>query len=303
MQLIEQNKQGLFPILWEQKWVIIVVTMMFAISAVFIAFSLPNKYRAEVILAPATDDAGGGAGGLASLASQMGGLANLAGISLSGGDNNKVGQALALLKSRTFLQHFIQKRQLLPDLLALESWDLETNQYQYNAAVYDKNSETWVRTPPKNKAVIPTPWEGYAILLNMLEINDSATDGTLTLSIDSLSPQLSKRWLEWLVEDLNQTIAAKELNEARKSIVFLKKQIESTKVQELQSIFYRLIEEQTKKVLLGEVRDEYVFTVLAEPVLPEDRSFPSRALVVLGISFLGGLFSLVIVLFRVLWGR
>lgn len=288
-----EGADSLFNIVWRGKWIVIVITGIFAVAAIVFAASVPDKYRAEILLAPADSEA---SGGLAGLASQFGGIASLAGLSMPGGDSNKVGEALALLNSRSFIQTFIEKRNLLPELLAVESWDKESGKLHYDSSKFDVASQKWVRTPPKNKQVVPTPWEGFNQFISMLEIGELGNKGTLTIGLESVSPVLSKQWIEWLVEDLNQTIAERELAEAKQSVIYLHQQIAVTNVSELKSIFYSLIEEQTKKMLLGEVRHDYVLKVVAPPVFPEDRSSPNRALICIAITFVGGILAVFLVL-------
>ncbi|MDN4503153.1 Wzz/FepE/Etk N-terminal domain-containing protein [Alteromonadaceae bacterium BrNp21-10] len=292
------SNHSFFDILWQGKWIIIVITALFASLSIVVALNIPNQYKAEVLLAPADNQS---SGGLSGLASQMGGIASLAGISLGSTESNDVGEALALLTSRAFLQDFIEKRQLLPNLLAIQSWDEENEKLIYEPSLYDVELKKWVRNPPKNKKVEPTPWEGYSKLISMLEIGEKSTNGTFSISIETLSPTLSMTWAEWLVEDINSTIANRELEEAKQSVEFLHRQLAQTQVAELRSIFYSLIEEQTKKILLGEVRHGYVLKILAPAVFPEERSSPSRGLIVIGLTFLGIILSLIVVLFQFLF--
>jgi LPS O-antigen subunit length determinant protein (WzzB/FepE family) len=294
------NSRGLFDILWNGKWAIVGITTLFLLIGIYLANSTPNKYKTEVLLSPADSQSGGG---LAGLASQFGGMASLAGLSLPSGESNKVGEALSLLRSRAFIQMFIEKRHLLPNLLALDSWDQEQQQLNYDPTKYDVKSQQWVRSAPKGKKVIPTPWEGYSQFVKLMEISELNKDGTLTISIESISPYLSMQWLKWLVDDLNSTVASREMQEAKQSVIYLRQQIETTQVSELKSIFYDLIEEQTKKVLLGEVRDDYVLKIIASPVFPEDRSSPNRTLLCLAMAFLGGILSMFMVLLNSFFKR
>lgn len=296
----KNTETSFFVLMWRGKWVVIVITALFISLGIYLALSTPDKYKTEILLSPADSQSGGG---LAGLASQFGGVASLAGLSLPGGESNKVGEALSLLRSRDFIQTFIEKRRLLPSLLALDSWDKVTEQLYYDPTKYDVKSQQWVRVAPPGKKVIPTPWEGYSQFVQLIEISELGKDGTLTISIESLSPYLAMQWLGWLVDDLNSTIANREMQEAKQSVIILRQQIESTQVSELRSIFYDLIEEQTKKLLLGEVRDDYVFKIIAQPVFPEDRSSPNRALLCLAMAFLGGILSMFIVLLHSFFKR
>jgi uncharacterized protein involved in exopolysaccharide biosynthesis len=286
------QNDNLLLVLWQRKLLVIAITAIAAVIAVYVALSLPNKYRAEVLLAPSESEGGG----LSGIASQFGGIASIAGLSLPSGSDNKMGKALALLRSRAFIQRFIEEKELLPELLALEAWDAENDKLVFNPDIYDIENKVWTRSAPPGKAVIPTGWEGYKVFIDMLRVGEVTNDSTLIIAMETLSPHLSQTWVTWLVDELNKTISDKELNEARVSIDYLQQQIANTQVKELQSIFYSLIEEQTKKILLGEVKQDYVFEVLAAPVFPEEKSSPHRSLIVLALTMLGGVVSIFLVL-------
>lgn len=78
----EIDLRELFAALWRGKWWIVASTLVGVVIAVIFALSLPNIYRSEALLAPSTEQQGGG---LAAMAAQFGGLASLAGVNLSGG--------------------------------------------------------------------------------------------------------------------------------------------------------------------------------------------------------------------------
>jgi hypothetical protein len=55
---------------------------------------------------------------------QYGGLASLAGVSLPGGEEGSRAQlGMQLMKSRAFIGDFVERRDILPELMAVESWD------------------------------------------------------------------------------------------------------------------------------------------------------------------------------------
>src|SRR5690606_24613901 len=124
----------------------IATTFVFAVASVFYALSLPNIYKSEALLAPASEQKGAG------LSGQLGGLAALAGVSLgSGAGVDKTALALEVIKSRDFLGRFIENRIQLHDLMAAESWDLSSNTIRYDEEVYNQQSQQWIAEvkPPK----------------------------------------------------------------------------------------------------------------------------------------------------------
>ena len=66
----------------------------------------------------------------------------------------------------------------------------------------------------------------------------------------------------------------------------------------MQNVFYQLIEEQTKTLMLAEVKDEYAFKVIDPPVVPEEKVGPKRALICILSILLGGMLGVAIVLIR-----
>ncbi len=78
---------------------------------------------------PKADD---GAGGLAKLAGQFGGLASLAGVNIGGSGESKTDVAIELLSSRYFLQSFIEEHDLIVPLLAVTKWDEQSDKLVYN---------------------------------------------------------------------------------------------------------------------------------------------------------------------------
>lgn len=279
----------LFCIIFRMKWFILFITLTFAAGSVYIAINMPNVYTAKGIFVPAQSESGGG---LSQLAGQFGGLASMAGISLGGGKGDDNAIALELLKSRSFLQSFIEKRNILPELLAATKWDLTNDSLIYDETIYNVQEKKWVRGAPPGKAVIPTPWEGFYELRSLVDIEYISKKGMIKISLTYLSPELATKWLNWLIADLNSYWRLQEKRLADDSIEYLQQQVDKTNNSEMQTIFYSIIAEQTQKILMTEVRKEYLFKTLAPIVTPEEKSAPSRALICAAGTFFGALLSL-----------
>lgn len=281
----------LHRIIWRMKWLIIAITIAFTAAATFYAINQPNIYKADGIFIPAQEQSGGG---LSQLAGQFGGLANMAGINIGGGGGDETAIAVELLKSRSFLQQFIIKRNIIPQLLAAEKWDEQSNKLIYNPELYDDKTNKWVRVVPAGQKVEPTAWDAYYKLLNLISISYLKKKGLVKISVSYLSPELSALWLTWLVEDLNHYWREKDKKQAVESVEYLQKQIRQTNISEMHSIFYNIIADQTQKILLTEVRKEYLFKTLAPIVVPEQKFGPSRALLCIVGMFMGGLIALLV---------
>lgn len=286
--------KAMFAMLWRTKWFIVVFTGLVCAATVLYAIKLPNVYRASAIYLPkGADDAGG----LSQLAGQFGGLASMAGINIGGGGADKTAAALEFMKSRAFLQAFIEKRDLFVPILAAEGWDQASKKLILIPELYDEAKQEWVRAAPPGFQVIPTAWEAYDTLNKMIKVNEQSKKGFISIELEFYSPELAAKWLGWLVEDLNAYWKAREHAQTQKSIAFLTKQAEEAQLSELRSVFYQLIAEQTKTTILSEVSDEVLFQTVAPIVVPEQKSAPSRALICIIGALIGGVLSVILSLF------
>lgn len=292
----EIDLRELFKALWQGKWIIIAVTFVFAVGSVLFALSQPNIYKADTLLAPAESS---GSGGLAKMAGQLGGLATLAGVNLGSGESSQTELAAQVMKSRQFIQHFIEKYELLVPLMAGKEWDLSSNQLIINNELYDEQTQTWLREPQGLRGAKPTAQEAYqAFTKNVLTVSADKTSGLYTVSVSHYSPYIAQQWAAWLVEEINQVMRERTIAESTQNLNYLQEQLQRTSVADMQATFYKLIEEQTKSLMLAEVQDEFVFKVVDPAVVPELKDKPKRALICVLGTLLGGMFGVAIVLVR-----
>ncbi len=286
----------LWRAIWSGKLLIIAISGIFAISSIIYAINQPNIYRASTLLAPASEQ--GGASGLAKMAGQFGGLASLAGINLGGGGTDKTGLALEVLKSRLFLENFIAKHQLLVPLMAANNWDANSNTLTIDDEIYNSETNSWLREVEAPKKPEPSPWEAFKAFKQVLSVSTDKENGMITLAIEHYSPEVATQWLVWLVDDINSTIREQDKIEAQNSIDYLSKKLKETQLADMQTVFYQLIEEQTKTIMLAEVSQEYVLKTIDPANAPDEKAKPKRALIVVLGTMLGGILSVLIVLIR-----
>ncbi|SOU39723.1 Wzz/FepE/Etk N-terminal domain-containing protein [Pseudoalteromonas carrageenovora] len=284
----------LLSVIWRGKWIIAVITFLFVLFSVIFALKQPNLYRSEVLLAPAEAKSNGG---LSALAGQFGGLASLAGVNIGGQSTNKTQLALEVLKSRKFVASFIEKHNILPDLMAVESWDIDKG-VLYDPEVYDSSSKKWLRDVEAPRIAKPSDQEAYKIFSDLILLKTNKETAMITLSIVHQSPLIAKQWVNWLVKDINKEMRDRDVVEAQKSADFLSKQLEDTKIADIRIILYKLIEEQAKTIMFASVRDEYAFKTIDPALVPEVRDSPKRTLIVILGFALGLVFSCMIVILK-----
>ena len=292
----EIDLRELFAAIWQGKWLITAITTVFAIGSVLFALSLPNIYKSEALLSPVTEKQGGG---LSALAGQFGGLASLAGIDLGGGASGDKSQlAIQILRSREFTSNFIQEHNILPDLMAVKKWKRSDNKVIYDSELYDASTQKWVREVKLPKHPKPSMQEAYRVFSKILSISTSKDTGMVTIAIEHQSPFVAQKWVNWLVADINTEMKKRDVEEANKSIKFLEGELRHTKIADIRTVLFNLVEEQTTTIMFSKVRDEYVFKTIDPALVPEEKAKPKRALICVLGTLLGGMLGVGIVLIR-----
>ena len=290
----EIDLKELFMAIWQGKWIIILLTIIFAAGGVLYALSQPNTYQANATLASTS---GGQGGGLSAMASQFGGLASLAGINVGSSGTSDKAMALATLQSRKFINAFIDKYDLLVPLMATQEWNASNGQLIIDPEVYNQQAQQWL-TNEAGESLKPSDWNAYKAFSGLLSVSESKENGLVTLSITHFSPFIAQQWVDQLVIELNAWMKQDSLSETRRNIQYLEQQIEQTNIADMQSVFYQLIEEQTKNLMLAQVEEEFAFKVIDPAVVPEEKAGPKRALICVIATLLGGMLGIFIVLIR-----
>lgn len=285
----------LINILWLRKWIICLITVSISTAGVIYSLSLPNIYESKTLLNPVKTS-----NGISRSLQSYSGLAGLAGVSLpsSEGDDNSY-KALRKLDSLSFFEENIMPNIYLPDLMALKSWDYESNNIYYDQSIFNDGLNKWVRKysyPLKQK---PSAQESFKVFKkNHFNVSEDQVNGFISLSIKHQSPYVAKQWAELMVHEVNEFYRQKDKLESEKAISYLNKQISKTNISEVKEAISNLLQEETKKLALIEANEFYVFEYIDPPAVMELKYGPNRALICILISILGSILSIFYVLAR-----
>ena len=288
----EIDLRELFLVLWQGKWPILLGGYLGAILSVGYALSLPNIYKAEAVIVPKAEGSG-----LSGLAGQFGGLASLAGLSANGGDVSKVQVALGTLKSRAFYAEYMYEDTLVA-LMAAEGWDGVSGELILNENLYDPLANKWLRDVPLPRKAQPSVQEAYKKFSQHLLLEEDKKTGFVTMTIKHYSPVVAHGWVVRMLRSIEKSVREKEVREAERSIALLKKESASNSLINLNEVFAGLIEEQTKKIVLANSSEEYVFEVIEPSVVPEMKSEPRRSIICILGTLLFGTLSVLYVLIK-----
>jgi hypothetical protein len=289
----EIDLRELVSVLWQGKISIIIGSLLGAIISVGYALSLPNIYTAEAVMAPKAEGSG-----LSGLAGQFGGLAGIAGINIGGGEASKTQIALETIKSRSFFAEYIYEDALVA-LMATEGWDREADELTIDINKYDPSSQKWIRgaqLPFKRK---PSVQEAHKKFIgNHLFVEEDNKTGFVSLKVKHYSATVARDWVLAILGGIEASVREKEVREAERSILFLKAESSENSLISLNEVFASLIEEQTKKIVLANASEEYVFEVIEPPVAAELKSEPKRSLICIVGTLLIGILSVLYVLIK-----
>jgi uncharacterized protein involved in exopolysaccharide biosynthesis len=267
----EMSLREFWNVLWRGKWLIIAVTTVFAVAAVTYALMAREWYRAEVLLAPADEKT------TPSLGGQLGGLAALAGVSVSGGGDSA--EAIAVLQSREFAREFIEEFGLLTVFFA-DDWDEVGNRW------LGENPEKW----PDVRDAVKYFHE------NVLRVSEDRQTRMVTLAIEWTDPDAAAEWASALARRLNIRLRERALREAEGNVAYLRAEIAATNVVTLQQAIGRLLESELQKLMVARGNEDFAFRVIDSASTPKERARPKRALVAVIGTLLGGMVGVFFVL-------
>lgn len=280
----EIDLKSLFKIILNGKILISVCTILFSIIAVTYSLSLSNIYQSTALLSPVGEQSSS-SGSL----NNIGGLASLAGINISSPSGGNSTKAITKITTRSFFEESILPNISLPDLMAVKTWDEESNSIIYNSN-YNPQTAKWTK--------VPHPQKSFEVFKSKLEIFQDSKTNFLTISIKHNSPHIAKEWVELVVNQINVSFRAKDKLEAKAAMNYLNAQIALTSYTEIKQVIAEILKQKMQQLALIEANEFYVFSYLDEPAVPREKIEPSRASISMLGTILGFLLGVLIVLVR-----
>lgn len=269
--------EDVFAAVRRDRWWVVAIVGLFLLIGGSVALLGTPVYRAEVSMISAEDE--NSASALGGLGGDFGFLASVAGLNVNSGSLRQ--EALAILESRAFTQSFIDRNNLMPVLFASD-WSAEKGGW-------------------RDPDAAPTLWDAVNFFdAEVRQVYQDNSTGVIRLTIDWSDAVLAAEWANRLVSDLNERMRERVILEAERSIEYLNKELEKTKIVDLESAIYGLIEEHIKRKVLANVREDYAFKMIdaATPPDKKDYVFPNRPLILVLSFVIGATFAGIAVLVR-----
>ena len=269
------------------------MTSIFALGSVIYSLNLPNIYTSQALLAPAAEDQ--------SLSSKLGGisgLASLAGVGLPSGNASKTDEAMERIKSFEFFSNYFLPNIKLEQLLAVKKWNPDLNSLIYEEELFNSSTGKWTNKNQSSEQNIPSDQKAYKRYRQMLGMNVDDTSGFVTISISHMSPFVAKDWLDLIIYYINESMREIDKKDAQNAIDYLNESSKYTSVSSLREVMNILLESKMQTLMLASSNKAYVFKIIDSPIVPEVKSSPSRSLICIFGTILGGFLSIIIVFIR-----
>lgn len=297
---IESTKQEidffeLYKVLLKKKYLIAVITTLFAAFSILYSLSLTNYYKSHAVLKVTNSD---NPSSISSTISQYSGLASMAGISVpSSGADSKADIVIATIKSRDFFKHLLSFDNMLQEILAADGFIPKTGKTVYDSKLYDEKNNKWIRSPDGFKSNKPSYLEAHKEYIdNILSISQDKKSGFIYISAEHPSPIFTHKILTIIISEINNTMRSKQLTESDAAISYLTNLSSSTAISDIKQSIDQILENQIQTKMLATVNEDYIISIVDSPFIPEKKSKPSRSTIVIFGTLMGFIISILIAL-------
>ena len=279
----EADAREHLTLLWRSKWLVVALTLAFGALATVASFLMSKQYEATIMLSPVSMK-GGQMGSSGGMASELGGIAALAGVSL-GGDTAKA-EAVAVLQSESLTEGYIRQNNLLT-ILYRNNWDATRN--------------VWKNTNPEK---VPTVWKASRKFdKSIRKVVTQPKTGLVTMTITWTDPKLAATWANGLVQMTNDELRDKAIHESERNIAYLTAEAAKSNVVEVRQAIYSIMKTEINRAMIARGSDEYAFKIVDPATPPELASSPNKPLWLLAGLMAGFVLSVAVVFARASWNR
>lgn len=264
-----------------------------------ISLIINDKYKSEATLVSQYSDSSS----LVNLASNYGGLASLAGVDLPGSNIDRSLEGIELIKSFSFFERLSYKQDLFFSLMAVEGWNEENNILLINEDIYDVEQEKWISKLPFSVNGKPSLQTAHKEFIERLSVAKEIDTGFVRISFIHYSPNESKRFVQAIIEEINEVSRQDEITRGENSLLFLRNELENSQFVEIKNALNELIAGQLERIMLANSSPNFLFKTLSPPYAPEEKDSPNRSLFVLMGLLLGILLFVLYVFLARLKGK
>jgi uncharacterized protein involved in exopolysaccharide biosynthesis len=283
-------------LLWSRRWLLALFIMGAALASAVYALTCEQQFESEAVVAQAKEETGQLGGAISGLLGQVAGIAG----ALLPGSGTTIEESVAVLNSRDFALRFMHEHGVLPYLFP-RLWDPATRSWKDAGG---GGGSLWSRLagdPVVARPPGPSPDDAVKRFNKVRLVVVDRRTSFIHLTVRGPTAETAHAWATAMIADLNEMLRARALGDSRRAVELLSKRAETEQVQSVRTIVSALLELQLRHEVMAESRREYAVRTLDPPSLPDQRSYPRRAHIVLVGAALGFFLGAALVIARAAW--
>ena len=300
-------------ILWKWRFLILAILIFTFLNSSINAYRMSSIYQAEAVIQPIAKGAGGGSSDFGGSSMMVAGLSKV----LSGGSTAMPTGSSDLMiwaYSRTLKKIMIEKYDLIPRLFPGHTSQNQTTPtikqntivkqdkplplknrifrniitrinpdfYRYSqkqvVSQYDEDIENGIDTLNSN--------------INLITDNKILKLPVITITSESIDPELSKDVLKYFLETLNEQLSTDAKRTAEVNIKFLERQLEKSIDPLFRTKIYSMIASQIETAMLSDVKENFAFKIVDAPRIIPGSIKPNRTSIIITacvVAFVGSI--------------
>jgi uncharacterized protein involved in exopolysaccharide biosynthesis len=253
------------------------ISLAVGLLALGYQYTKPNIYQSSATITPAEDQM-----------KQSPALGAFASLGVSIGGPTKLEDLEALFKSDDLTVRVFKKYNLWP-VVSPGSFDSKTGLRKrgWLASLFGGKGEK-----------SPSDWDAIRYADGNLTIATNKKMGTLEIAFESPSPEGSASIVRYYLEEAKSRLQEEAFDRAGNNKKFIQEQIGKTVDALTRDRLYALYGQEMEREMLARNREQFGFTVLDSPRIPDRRTRPRRGSVALGIFLVTAFLAFRIVLHR-----
>ena len=118
------------------------------------------------------------------------------------------------------------------------------------------------------------------------------------LSVTYFSPEISKKWNELLINEINDYMKNEDRKLSQKLLDYYQQKLNDSTLLSINNVISALMSSRLRTLALIESDPNYVFTPVDPPYVPEKKDSPRRSIIIIAFLFLGLIFSIAYILLK-----
>ena len=266
---------------------IILYSVLIFLTTLIVLFFIPDKYSSSATLSPNKDNQSYDQSSFQSL----GAISSFIGFGEQSENVSSFQIALEKIKSRKFIENFINQKEMKLKLLGGLKWNSLENKFLYDSSIYNVKNESWL-------VKVPSDYKIFKEFKKNLRISKKGNSGLIEIKFISTSPVLSQKIIEQLIILINEVMSSEALDKAVANLDFLNKEINKQQNIQTKNAISRLMETQLQKKMIASNKLNYIFEVVNPPMVPEEKSSPWRLGIIISSILI---FNFFYIFYLIIW--